>query len=164
MATCSGRRWRATGRRSCYEDNFGIWKLDVPTGRTNEIKIDITTDEKDNEAEIETVTNEVDAFDLSPSGRRAVISTRGQTPDDRDRPRRHHAGESRQDGVAQRRAEVVARRQVRRVSCRTRSGRDEVWISDPEGRTPKKITDLDNEKGTLVWSPDSKLLLYTAAD
>src|SRR4029078_11066366 len=45
-----------------------------------------------------------------------------------------------------------------------KSGRDEVWISDPEGRTPKKITDLDNEKGALVWSPDSKSLLYTAAD
>src|SRR5207237_3709568 len=45
-----------------------------------------------------------------------------------------------------------------------RSGRDEVWISDPEGSAPKKITELDNEKGALVWSPDSKLLLYTAAD
>src|SRR4030095_3913216 len=45
-----------------------------------------------------------------------------------------------------------------------RSGRDEIWISDPEGRAPKKITDLDNEKGALVWTPDSKALLYTAAD
>src|SRR4029079_13520043 len=35
---------------------------------------------------------------------------------------------------------------------------------DPEGRSPKKITDLDNEKGALVWTPDSKMLLYTAAD
>ena len=43
-----------------------------------EIKIDIATDEKENELEIETVTNEVDAFDISPSGRRAVISARGQ--------------------------------------------------------------------------------------
>src|SRR5262249_19551106 len=34
----------------------------------------------------------------------------------------------------------------------------------PEGRSPKKITDLDNEKGALVWTPDSKSLLYTAAD
>ena len=31
-------------------------------------------------------------------------------------------------------------------------------------RSPKKITDLDNEKGSLVWTPDSKALLYTAAD
>ena len=43
-------------------------------------------------------------------------------------------------------------------------GRDEVWISDPEGKSPKKITDLDNEKGSLVWSPDAKTLLFTAAD
>src|SRR5206468_5961529 len=46
-----------------------------------------------------------------------------------------------------------------------RSGRrDEIWISDPEGRSPKKITDLDSEKGPLVFSPDSKSLLYTAGD
>ena len=45
-----------------------------------------------------------------------------------------------------------------------RSGRDEIWISDPEGRAPKKITDADNEKGALVWTPDSKSLPYTAAD
>ena len=66
------------GKTIVYEDNFGIWKLDVASGRTNEIKLDITTDEKDNEHEIETVTNEVDDFDISPSGRRAVISARGQ--------------------------------------------------------------------------------------
>ena len=31
-----------------------------------------------------------------------------------------------------------------------KSGRDEIWIGDPEGKNPKKITDLDNEKGALV--------------
>ena len=45
-----------------------------------------------------------------------------------------------------------------------RSGRDEMWITDPEGSSPKKISDLDNEKGSLVWTPDSKSLLYTAGD
>ena len=151
------------GKTIVYEDNFGIWKLDVASGRSSEIKLDITTDEKDNEAEIETVTNEVDAFDLSPSGRRAVISARGQiltiatergditrvNPD--KMASRSDAPKWSPDG-----------KYVAFVS--DRSGRDEVWISDPEGRTPKKITDLDNEKGALVWSPDSKLLLYTAAD
>src|SRR5262249_41502470 len=68
----------ADGRTIVYEDNFGIWKLDVASGRTSEIKLDIATDEKDNESEMETVSNEVDAFDISPSGRRAVISVRGQ--------------------------------------------------------------------------------------
>src|SRR5262249_39238709 len=45
-----------------------------------------------------------------------------------------------------------------------RSGRDEIWISDPDGGALKKISDLDNEKGTLAWTPDSEKLLYTAAD
>ena len=151
------------GKIIVYEDNFGIWKLDVASGRTSEIKLDIATDEKDNEAEIETVTNDVDNFDISPSGRRAVISARGQiltiatdrgditrvTPD--KMASRSDSPKWSADG-----------KYVAFVS--DQSGRDEVWISDPEGRTPKKITDLDNEKGALVWTPDSKLLLYTAAD
>ena len=39
------------GKTIVYEDNFGIWKLDVASGRSNEIKIDIGTDDKDNEIE-----------------------------------------------------------------------------------------------------------------
>ena len=39
------------GKTIVYEDNFGIWKLDVASGRSNEIKIDIGTDDKENEIE-----------------------------------------------------------------------------------------------------------------
>jgi tricorn protease len=153
----------ADGKVIVYEDNFGIWKLDVASGRTSEIKLDITTDPKENEIEVETLSNDVDAFDLSPSGRRAVISARGQILT-----------------IATERGDITrvspdlmaSRSQSPRWSfdgkyiayVSDRSGRDEIWISDPEGKTPKKITDLDNEKGALVWSPDSKSLLYTAAD
>jgi tricorn protease len=45
-----------------------------------------------------------------------------------------------------------------------RSGRDEIWISDPEGRNLTKISNIDNEKGAPQWTPDSKMVLYTAAD
>jgi Tol biopolymer transport system component len=31
-----------------------------------------------------------------------------------------------------------------------------------KARSPKKITDLDNEKNAPIWSPDSKSLLYIA--
>jgi tricorn protease len=151
------------GKTIVYEDNFGIWKLDVASGRSNEIKLDIATDEKDNEAEIETVTNEVDAFDISPSGRRAVISVRGQIltiATDRGDITRVNP-----DRMASRSDSPKWSADGKYVAfISDKSGRDEVWISDPEGRTPKKITDLDNEKGALVWTPDSKMLLYTAAD
>ena len=47
-------------------------------GETSEIKLDISSDEKANEIDVEVVANTVDTFDISPSGRRAVISARGQ--------------------------------------------------------------------------------------
>src|SRR5262249_9952880 len=151
------------GKVIVYEDDFGIWKLDVATGRTNEIRIDITTDDKDNEIEIETVANEVDSFDISPSGRRAVISARGQILT---------IATERGDVTRVVPDKMASRSQFPKWSAdgkyiafvSDRSGRDEIWISDPEGRSPKKITDLDNEKGALVWTPDSRPLLYTAAD
>src|SRR4029079_1194013 len=151
------------GKVIVYEDNFGIWKLDVACGRTTEIKLDITTDEKENQADVVTVTNEVDAFDISPSGRRAVISTRGQILT---------IATERGDITRLAADKMASRNDTPKWSfdgkfiafISDRSGRDEVWITESESKTPKKITDLDNEKGSLVWTPDSKALLYTAAD
>ena len=151
------------GKVIVYEDNFGIWKLDVATGQTKEIKIDITTDEKENESEVVTVTNEVDAFDISPSGRRAVISARGQILT---------IATDRGDITRIAPDRMASRNDMPKWSpdgkyiafISDRSGRDEVWITDSETKAPKKITDLDNEKGSLVWAPDSTALLYTAAD
>ena len=153
----------ADGKTIVYEEGFGIWKLDVASGRTSEIKIAITTDEKENEFAAETVQNEVDAFDLSPSGQRAVISVRGQLLT---------IATNRGDITRISPDQMASRSQTPKWSpdgkyvayISDRSGRDEVWISDPEGRAPRKITDLDNEKGALVWTPDSTRLLYTAAD
>jgi tricorn protease len=151
------------GKVIVYEDNFGIWKLDVASGKSSEIKLDIVSDDKQNEVEFETITNEVDAFDLSPSGRRAVISARGQIFT--IATERGDITRVAPDKMASRNSAPTWSNDGKLVAfVSDRSGRDEIWISDPEGRAPKKITDLDNEKGTLVWTPDSAALLYTAAD
>ena len=152
------------GKVIVYEDNFGIWKLDVASGKTSEIKLDIATDEKENEVEVETVTNEVDSVrHLAVGPARGDLGARADLHD-RDRARRHHARRARQDGVAQPDAEVVGRRQVPRVRVATVRAATRSGSAIPKARAPKKITDLDNEKGALVWTPDSKALLYTAAD
>ena len=151
------------GKVIVYEDNFGIWKLDVATGRSTEIKIDITTDEKDNEREVVSVANEVDAFDISPSGRRAVISARGQIIT--IATERGDITRIAPDSMASRNDQPKWSPDGKYIAfISDRSGRDEVWIADSESKAPKKITDLDNEKGALVWTPDSKTLLYTAGD
>jgi tricorn protease len=151
------------GKVIMYEDNFGIWKLDVASGKSTEIKLDITTDDKENEFDVESVSNDVDSFDISPSGRRAVISVRGQIVTiATDRGDITRVAPDRMESRNQSPNWSPDGKYIGYIS--DKSGRDEVWISDPEGTAPKKITDLDNEKGALVWSPDSKVLLYTAAD
>jgi tricorn protease len=152
----------ADGKVIVYEEDFGIWKLDLATGRSSEIKLDIVSDEKENEVETVTVSDEVDSYDISPSGRRAVISARGQILT---------IATERGDITRVAPDAMVSRNQFPKWSpdgkyvafVSDRSGRDEVWVSDPEGRQPRKITDLDNEKGTLLWTPDSTALLYVAA-
>jgi tricorn protease len=149
------------GKVIVYEDDFGIWKLDVASGRSSEIKIELGTDDKDNELEFATITDEVDSFDISPSGRRAAVSARGQLLT---------IATERGDITRVNPDRMASRSQSPKWSAdgkyiafvSDRSGRDEIWISDPEGRSPKKITDLDNEKNPPIWSPDSKSLLYIA--
>ncbi len=151
------------GKVIVYEDNLGIWKLDVASGRTVEVKLDIDTDEKVNESDVVAINSEADNFDLSPSGRRAVVSTRGQLLT---------IATDRGDITRVAPDNMASRNQSPRWSfdgkhvafISDRSGRDEVWLCDPDGKDLKKITDLDNEKGSLLWTPDSKSLLYTAAD
>src|SRR5262245_60308585 len=116
------------GKVIVYEENFGIWKLDVATGKASEVKLDISTDEKENEIDVETVSNEVDSFDLSPSGRRAVISARGQVLT---------IATDRGDITRVAPDKMASRNQTPKWSAdgkllafvSDRSGRDEVWIS-----------------------------------
>jgi tricorn protease len=151
------------GKVIVYEENFGIWKLDVASGKTSEVRLDITSDEKQNETEVVTVSSELDSFDLSPSGRRAVISTRGQILT---------IATDRGDITRVAPDNMASRNQSPKwspdgkyiVFVSDRSGRDEIWLCDPDGKSLKKITDLDNEKAALLWTPDSKSLLYTAGD
>ncbi len=151
------------GKVIVYEDTFGIWKLDVASGKTSAIELAIATDEKENELEVESINNDVDGFDISPSGRRAVISARGQILT--IATERGDITRVAPDNMASRNQSPKWSPDGKYIAFLSdRSGRDEVWISDPEGTTPKKVSDLDNEKAALVWTPDSKSLLYTASD
>ncbi|HEY1375388.1 MAG TPA: S41 family peptidase, partial [Gemmataceae bacterium] len=154
----------ADGRTIVYEENFGLCKLDVSNGHGQpvHVKIDITTDPRENNLETKTVSSEADAYHLSPSGRRAVITVEGDLftiATDRGDSRRV----TRTAGVRETSPQWSSDgKWIAFVGDQT--GREEVWLTDEKGEHLKKVSDADCEKGTPVWSPDSKALLYPAGD
>ena len=151
----------ADGRAVVYEAGFGLWKLDLASGKSTEIPIHIVSDVKDNEVELRTIQSEAESFSLSPSNKRAAVATHGEIwtiATDR--------------GDVQRVTETIWRekeprwspngRRIAFVSDRT--GCEEVWIADELGRQLKQLSNVDCDKSSLAWAPDSKSLLWTGSD
>ncbi len=151
----------ADGKTIVYEENAGLWKLDTASGKATELKVTIVSDTKDNELEWVTLNSTADAFHLSPSGRRAVISGHGEI-----------FTVATERGEAQRVTRSDRRDMTPRWSPNGKwiayvsdeSGREEVWLADEFGKTRRKLTDQDTEKRSIVWSPDSKRLLVSGSD
>jgi len=151
----------ADGKTIVYEENFGLWKLDTATGKSNEIRVDIKSDVKESDVELKTITSEAEGFNLSPSGRRAAIATHGEI-----------FTIATERGESQRVSDTPWREEnplwspngkwIAFVSDRT--GRQEIWVADEMGRNLKKLTDADCDKSAMVWSPDSKSLLWSGSD
>jgi tricorn protease len=150
----------ADGKTIVYEDNFGIWKLDVATGKDSEIVIDIKVDSKENEKELVTLSD-AQGFHLSPSNRRAAVVAHGEIftiATDRGEPQRvTETSWKEQDPRWSPNGKWIAF-----VSDRT--GREELYLSDELGKTVKKISDADGDKSGIVWAPDSKSLMWSGSD
>ena len=151
----------ADGKTIVYEENFGLWKLDVSSGKSTEIHVEIKADLKDNNLQFVTFTNNADGFNVSPSGRRVAVAVHGEIftiAADR--------------GETQRVTESPWRDQDPRWSpngkwiafISDRTGREEVWLSDELGKNVKKLSDADCEKGEFEWSPDSKSMMWNCSD
>ncbi len=151
----------ADGKVIVYEDNFGIWKLDVASGKSTEIRIDIKSDYTENKTELTTINNEAEGFSLSPSNKRAAVAVHGEIftiATDR--------------GQMQRVTETPWKEQSPHWSpdgkwiafVSDRSGREEIYISDELGKNTKKLTDSDCDKLAIVWASDSKSFLWTGSD
>ena len=151
----------ADGKTIVYEENFGLWKLDTATGKSSEIRIDIKSDPKENETELVTIENEAQGFHLSPSTRRAAISTHGEI-----------FTIATERGEIQRVTETPWREDDPRWSpdgkwiafVSDRTGRQEVWIADELGRNLKQLSDADCDKPSIAWAPDSKSLMWSGSD
>lgn len=151
----------ADGKTIVYEDNFCLWKLDTDSGKSTEIRLEIESEGKENDAELRTVQSEAESFNLSPSTKRAAVATHGEVftiATDR--------------GEAQRVTETPWREKEPRWSpngkwiafVSDRTGREEVWIADELAHQLHQLSEVDCDKSAVVWAPDSKSLLWAGSD
>ncbi|HKD45199.1 MAG TPA: S41 family peptidase [Candidatus Angelobacter sp.] len=151
----------ADGKTIVYEQDFGIWKLDTKTGKSTPIKIDITSDDKENDTETITVHSETDSYDLSPSTKRAAVSAHGEIfsiATDRGDIQRVTQSFSREGDPAW----SPDGRWIAFVS--DKSGREEVWMAHEDSTGLKMLSEGDGEKSAIQWAPDSKSLIYSGSD
>lgn len=151
------------GKVIVYEDDFKLWKLDIASGKSTEIKLDISSDDKENNVETMTLNGEADSYDLSPSTKRAVISAHGEL----FTIATDHGDTTRVTESASRETQPQWSPDGKWIAfVSDKSARDEVWLCPPQAAAKdwKQVSNNDSQKLQIVWSPDSKSLIYTATD
>jgi tricorn protease len=149
------------GKVIVFEEEGGLWKLDTASGKISEVKIDISTDGKENNFEAITINAEADSFSLSPSGQRAAISAHGEI----FTVATEHGDASRVTRSYSRETLPVWSPDGKSIAfISDQGGRDSVWVASADGSNPRKLTDSDNEKIRVGWMPDSKALFFTSSD
>ncbi|MCX6628268.1 MAG: S41 family peptidase [Candidatus Solibacter sp.] len=146
------------GRTIVYEENFGIWKLDVASGKASEIMIRIDAPESEPAVQTITVDSEMEAFDLSLSTKRAAIEAKGRI-----------FTIATEQGEARRVTDSAFHDRTPRWSpdgrkiafFSDRSGRDEIWLSDERASAPRQLTNYEGEKAGYTWTPDSNSIVFT---
>lgn len=144
-----------------YEHGGDIWKLDIATGNTAKIPIDIKVDMEETRPYMKNVAEEVHDFDVSPGGERAVIDARGEvfSVPQENGPTYNL---SRNSGANDRFA-VWSPDGKNIAYLSDKSGEYQIYISDNKGsEEAAQMTDFkDGFRHTLRWSPDSKKIAFT---
>ena len=152
----------ADGKTIVYEENFGLWKLDIATGKStrdphrHQVRRE---GQRRGAAHRSTARPRASASRPRPSARRSPCTARSspsppiaakcsgsrETPWSEQEPRWSPNG-----------------KWIAFVSDRT--GREEIWIADELGHDLKQLSDVDCDKGAMIWAPDSKSLLWAGSD
>jgi tricorn protease len=152
----------ADGKVIVYEENFGLCKLDCGTGKSTEIKIDITADDQDNNLEVLTFNGECDSYHVSPSGKRAVISIHGEL-----------FSVATDKGEIRRLTQTPHVREIQPAwspdgkwiaFVGEKDGVEHVFVCDEKGGQVKQLSTGDSQKSQIRWAPNSSALLFTATD
>ncbi len=152
-----------------YEHKSGLWIMSVPDGATREIKLLLPVDHKGNERVWLRFANRMDGFSTDSAGKHVAFSIRGElfrAPVAKGDLIRLTKGEARDRMPAY----SPDGKKVAYIS--DESGEEKIYVVDAKGGEPEVIEPAGNVHynlmwswgGILLWSPDSKKLVYGAGN
>ncbi len=155
------RRAESGGDQIVYEQGGRIWLLDTKTNITAEVPISISADPPGRRPYFRDVKRQITNIDLSPSGKRALLTARGEVftvpiKEGAIRNLSQNDGASDKDAVWSPDGKNVA-------YFSDKNGEFELYIQNQDGKSEAiKLTSLkEGYRHTTRWSPDSKMLAFT---
>jgi tricorn protease len=155
-------KWPSIGGDAIVFENGGyLYVMDLPDGTPRKIQVLVPDDKPGARAEYRGVSKWIQAFDLSPSGKRAVIEARGEiftVPAEKGEPRdlTNTPGARERDPAWSPDGKWIA-------YLSDRSGEYELHVAGSDGKTPdRQVTQGGNTfRFAPRWSPDSKKLAFS---
>ena len=153
---------RASARRDkiVYEKGGMVWLLDLNTGKSGEIKIHINPDAPETRPYIQNVAENIQGFNISPSGSRALVVARGELF---SVPKSSGITQNISNNCGAREKDAVWSGDGKKIACLSdKSGEYEIYIqnSDGTGDAVKMTNHKDGYRHTLRWSPDNTKIAF----
>jgi len=144
-----------------FENGGYLYKLDLASDQVSKIPVYIADDQSRSRPELVKVADKITGFDLAPDGARALFGARGEifTVPAKNGNTRNLTTTS---GVHERDAAWSPDgRWIAYISDQT--GGDEIYLraQDGSGQPVQLTSNSDSYKYALLWSPDSKKILWS---
>ncbi|HDP98252.1 MAG TPA: peptidase S41, partial [bacterium] len=154
------RRPSASGNHIVYELGGSLWVLDVNSGETNQVMVEIRSELPELRPYWKNVDDLITGVDCSPEGNRALIVARGEvfTVPQKDGPTRNLT-----NACGSREKDAAWSPDGKKIAYLSdMSGEYEIYIIDPFGKSEAiRLTKHENGyRHTLRWSPDSKKIAF----
>ena len=149
------------GKKIVYQNDFDLYTIDIPNGKSKKLIIAMAFDPKDNDISLLPVQSRAEGFSISPSGEFLAVDYHGEimiVPTEAgigERTQvtnsawRDQAGQYSPDG-----------RKLAFIS--DESGDQEIWTYDIATGVKKKLSKHASEKSGITWSANSTKIAYTA--
>lgn len=155
------KTWGTDGKQIVYEREGYLHLLDPKTGKSVKLTIDVPDEALNTRGHFVKVQNNINEYDISPTGKRAVFSARGEIFTVPEKKGDIH-NITNTPGVMERSA--VWSPDGKKIAYFSEyKGEYALFISDQEGKEKPQIIELDEKAyyKNPIWSPDSKKLMFS---